>query len=92
LPRARDRDHGLRPLPGLISGHWSRDRLQPGGFRNFAPRFSDDNFDRNLVLVERLRAIAWALSSGGDIVPLVGAHAGTASGSAPPRSISTSPP
>jgi aryl-alcohol dehydrogenase-like predicted oxidoreductase len=73
---------------GLISGHWSRDRaLAPGDFRNFAPRFSDDNLDRNLALVERLGAIAeangattaqlaiaWVLSRGTDIVPLVGAR------------------
>jgi aryl-alcohol dehydrogenase-like predicted oxidoreductase len=73
---------------GLISGHWSRDRaLAPGDFRNFAPRFSDDNVDRNLELVEHLRAIAdakgataaqlaiaWVLSRGDDIVPLVGAR------------------
>jgi aryl-alcohol dehydrogenase-like predicted oxidoreductase len=73
---------------GLISGHWSRERtLAPGDFRNFAPRFSDDNVDRNLSLVERLRAmaddkgataaqlaIAWVLSRGDDVVPLVGAR------------------
>jgi aryl-alcohol dehydrogenase-like predicted oxidoreductase len=73
---------------GLISGHWSRDRaLAPGDFRNFAPRFSDDNVDRNLSLVERLRAlaeahgataaqlaIAWVCSRGENVVPLVGAR------------------
>jgi aryl-alcohol dehydrogenase-like predicted oxidoreductase len=73
---------------GLISGHWSRDRaLEPGDFRKFAPRFSDDNIDRNLAVVERLRtiaagkgattaqlAIAWVLSRDAEIVPLVGAR------------------
>jgi aryl-alcohol dehydrogenase-like predicted oxidoreductase len=73
---------------GLISGHWSRDRaLAPGDFRRLAPRFSDENVDRNLSLVERLRgvaeargatpaqlAIAWVLARGDDIVPLVGAR------------------
>jgi aryl-alcohol dehydrogenase-like predicted oxidoreductase len=73
---------------GLISGHWSRKReLSPGDFRNFAPRFSDENLDRNLALVERLRAIAeemgatpaqlaiaWVLSRGRHVVPLVGAR------------------
>ena len=73
---------------GLISGHWSRERaLSPRDFRNFAPRFSDENLDRNLVLVERLRAIAeemdatpaqlaiaWVLSRGHDVIPLVGAR------------------
>jgi aryl-alcohol dehydrogenase-like predicted oxidoreductase len=73
---------------GLLSGHWSRDRaLTRGDFRGFAPRFSGENLDRNLSLVEALRAIAnekkmtvaqlaiaWALSRGSDIVPLVGAR------------------
>jgi aryl-alcohol dehydrogenase-like predicted oxidoreductase len=51
------------------------------------PRFSGENLDRNLALVERLRAvadakgttvaqlaIAWVLSRGEDIVPLFGAR------------------
>jgi aryl-alcohol dehydrogenase-like predicted oxidoreductase len=73
---------------GLLSGHWSRERaMTPGDFRNFVPRFSGDNLERNLALVEALRgvaeergatvaqvAIAWALSRGDDIVPLVGAR------------------
>ncbi len=73
---------------GLISGHYSRERtLAPGDFRNFAPRFSGENIDRNLSLVEALRAvadakgatvaqlaIAWALSRGEDIVPVIGAR------------------
>jgi aryl-alcohol dehydrogenase-like predicted oxidoreductase len=73
---------------GLLSGHWSKDRvLTPGDFRRYAPRFSGPNLDRNLALVEALRAvasergatvaqiaIAWVLSRGRDIVPLVGAR------------------
>jgi aryl-alcohol dehydrogenase-like predicted oxidoreductase len=73
---------------GLISGHWSRDRvIPPTDFRAHAPRFATDNLDRNLSLVEALRgiaagkeatvaqvAIAWVLSRGPDIVPLVGAR------------------
>lgn len=73
---------------GLLSGHWSKDRALPrGDFRSFAPRFSGDNLDRNLSLVEALRAIAnekratvaqvaisWVLTRGSDIVPLVGAR------------------
>jgi pyridoxine 4-dehydrogenase len=51
------------------------------------PRFSGENLDRNLALVERLRsvadekgttvaqlAVAWVLSRGKEIVPLVGAR------------------
>ncbi len=73
---------------GLLSGHWSKERTNaPGDFRSFSPRFSGANLDQNLVLVEALRsiaevkgatvsqiAIAWVLSRGQDIVPLVGAR------------------
>ena len=73
---------------GLIGGHWSKDRASvKSDFRNHAPRFSGENLDRNLALVEALRAvaeakgatvaqiaIAWVLSRGSDIVPLVGAR------------------
>jgi aryl-alcohol dehydrogenase-like predicted oxidoreductase len=73
---------------GLLSGHWSADReLAATDFRSHAPRFSAGNLDRNLGLVEALRAladtkgatvaqiaIAWALSRGDDVVPLVGAR------------------
>ncbi|WP_405569541.1 aldo/keto reductase [Streptomyces sp. NBC_01167] len=73
---------------GLISGHFSHDReLAPGDFRGMSPRFQGDNLRHNLDLVEQLRkiaeqkgitvaqtAIAWVLSRGEDIVPLVGAR------------------
>src|SRR5437660_1662827 len=73
---------------GLISGHFSAEReLDPGDFRAHAPRFTEANRRRNLALVEELRAIAaakgasvaqlaiaWVLSRGEDIVPLIGAR------------------
>ena len=73
---------------GLLSGHWSPGReLSQGDFRSFSPRFRGENLERNLGLVEALRgiaeakgasvaqvAIAWVLSRGDDIVPLVGAR------------------
>ena len=73
---------------GLLSGHWSKDRqTAPNDFRAHNPRFQGDNLDRNLALVETLRhiaqakgatvaqtAIAWVLSRGEDIVPLIGAR------------------
>lgn len=73
---------------GLISGHWAKDRpLAPGDFRRYVPRFGGENLRHNLALVEALRdvahdrdasvaqvAIAWALSRGSDIVPLIGAR------------------
>jgi aryl-alcohol dehydrogenase-like predicted oxidoreductase len=55
--------------------------------RSHMPRFSGENVDRNLALVESLRgiagergctvaqlAIAWVLSRGEDIVPVVGSR------------------
>jgi aryl-alcohol dehydrogenase-like predicted oxidoreductase len=73
---------------GLISGHWSRERApEQGDFRAMSPRFQGENLQHNLDLVERLQeiatargvtvaqvAIAWVLSRGEDIVPLVGAR------------------
>ena len=73
---------------GLISGHWNKDKtLTPGDFRNHSPRFSGDNLVHNLSLLDALRAIAdskqatvaqiaiaWVMSRGSDIVPLVGAR------------------
>jgi len=73
---------------GLISGHWSKQRSeQEKGWRGTGPRFSGQNLDHNLQLVETLRslaerkgvstaqlAIAWVMAQGEDIVPLVGAR------------------
>ncbi len=71
---------------GLISGHWSKERAKAADFRTFSSRFSGENLDHNLALVEALRkiahgrgvsvaaaAVAWVLAKGNDIVPLVGA-------------------
>jgi aryl-alcohol dehydrogenase-like predicted oxidoreductase len=75
---------------GLLSGHWSKERAQTlaaHDFRASAPRFVGENLERNLDLVATLGAvaepkgatvaqiaIAWALSRGEDVVPLVGAR------------------
>jgi aryl-alcohol dehydrogenase-like predicted oxidoreductase len=73
---------------GLISGHWTREReTTRNDFRSRSPRFSRENLDRNLELADALAAIAhdhdataaqaaiaWVLSRGDDIVPLVGAR------------------
>lgn len=72
---------------GLISGHWSADRAAARDFRAHLPRFRGENLERNLALVEALRAIAeprgatvaqiaiaWVLAQGEDIVPVVGAR------------------
>ncbi|MEW2623532.1 aldo/keto reductase [Streptomyces sp. NPDC048106] len=73
---------------GLISGHFTRDRQLAGNdFRAHSPRFQGENLQHNLDLVDALReiaerkgatvaqtAIAWVLSRGADIVPLIGAR------------------
>ncbi|MGF6228286.1 aryl-alcohol dehydrogenase-like predicted oxidoreductase [Inquilinus ginsengisoli] len=72
---------------GLISGHWQKGGTEAGDFRARSPRFQDGNVERNLALVEALRAvaeakgvtvaqiaIAWVAAQGRDIVPLVGAR------------------
>ena len=73
---------------GLLGGHWSKERSkQAQDYRGHLPRFSGENLDRNLLLVEALRqiaqeqqatvaqvAIAWVLSRGNDIIPLIGAR------------------
>ncbi len=61
------------------------DDFAPNDFRRSAPRFQGENFAKNLQLVDRVRAIAdrkgitpaqlalaWVLSKGDDIVPIVG--------------------
>jgi aryl-alcohol dehydrogenase-like predicted oxidoreductase len=71
---------------GFLSGKiTSRDQLADGDFRRAAPRFADENFTRNLAVVERVRqladekgvtpaqlALAWVLAQGHDIVPIPG--------------------
>ncbi len=73
---------------GLISGRWQPGAAAArGDIRAVSPRFQAGNVEANLRLVEALRtlaqqrgitvaqlAIAWVLSRGADIVPLVGAR------------------
>jgi aryl-alcohol dehydrogenase-like predicted oxidoreductase len=92
LPTCRELGIGITAYGvlsrGLISGHWSRERdVAATDFRARAPRFSGENLDTNLALVDALRAIAadtgatvaqvaiaWVLARGEDIVPLIGAR------------------
>jgi aryl-alcohol dehydrogenase-like predicted oxidoreductase len=92
LPACRELGIGITAYGvlsrGLLSGHWSRERTGGGqDFRAYSPRFQGENLDRNLALVDALRAvaeskgvtvaqaaIAWVLSRGSDIVPLIGAR------------------
>jgi aryl-alcohol dehydrogenase-like predicted oxidoreductase len=72
---------------GLLSGHWSPERVGDGDFRALSPRFQGENARRNLELVAALReiaerrgvtvaqlAVAWVLAQGDDIIPVVGAR------------------
>jgi len=92
LPTCRELGIGITAYGvlsrGLLSGQWSAEReVTATDFRATAPRFTGENLEQNLVLVESLRAIgdakgatvaqlaiAWVLSRGEDIVPLVGAR------------------
>ena len=93
LPAARELGVGVTAYGvlsrGLLSGHWSADR-EVRDFRAHLPRFTGQNLDANLRLVEALRevardrgatvaqvAVAWVASRGEDIVPLVGARTRT---------------
>jgi aryl-alcohol dehydrogenase-like predicted oxidoreductase len=93
LPTARELGIGITAYGvlsrGLLSGHWSADR-DLSDFRAHLPRFSPENLEVNLRLVEALRevaeargatvaqvAIAWVASRDEGIVPLVGARTRT---------------
>jgi pyridoxine 4-dehydrogenase len=91
LPACRELGIGITAYGvlarGLISGHWTRERSQARDFRTVSSRFSGENLEHNLALVEALRkladqrgasvaamAVAWVMAKGRDIVPLVGAR------------------
>jgi aryl-alcohol dehydrogenase-like predicted oxidoreductase len=91
LPTCRELGIGITAYGvlsrGLISGHWTKAPTTAGDFRGHSPRFQGQNLDRNLALVDALRAvagsksvtvaqiaIAWVLAQGNDIVPLIGAR------------------
>ena len=71
---------------GFLSGAIkSPDDLAPDDYRRLSPRFQGENFDKNLELVEQVKAIAaekgvtpsqlalaWILAQGNDIVPIPG--------------------
>ncbi|HEU4451802.1 MAG TPA: aldo/keto reductase [Longimicrobium sp.] len=72
---------------GLLSSTPATGTGGPGDFRSHLPRFQGENLEHNLRLVDRLKeigrergasvaqlAIAWAMSRGEDVVPLIGAR------------------
>ncbi len=92
LPACRELGVGITAYGvlsrGLLGGHWTGGTsTAPTDFRTYLPRFRGENLQRNLGLVEALRAvadakgvtvaqiaIAWVLARGEDVVPLVGAR------------------
>ncbi|KPU45588.1 general stress protein 69 [Oxobacter pfennigii] len=73
---------------GLLGGAWDKNRaLIANDVRNNYPRFSGENLNKNLALIEDLRniaqkkqatvsqlAIAWVLSRGQNIIPVIGSR------------------
>ena len=70
---------------GLIGETWGREQLTAKDVRSHLPRFRGENLDRNRKALDPLRsvararnatvaqiAVAWVLSRGEDIVPLIG--------------------
>ena len=90
LPTVRDLGIGVTAYGVLSRGLLARKGAQSPGandFRAHFPRFQGENMQRNLTLVQALRvvaqekgatptqlAIAWVLSRGTDILPLIGAR------------------
>lgn len=90
LPTLRELGIGLVPYSPLGRGFLtgtitSRDDLDADDWRRHNPRFSEENFDRNLGLVDGVRqladdrgltaaqvALAWVLAQGDDLVPIPG--------------------
>ncbi len=72
---------------GLLGGNFKKDQILQGDIRSGIPRFQNENLNNNLKLVDALRviarekglsvsqlSIAWVLSRGDDIIPLIGAR------------------
>lgn len=91
LPTLRELGIGLTAYGvlsrGLISGHWTKESTGARDFRSHVPRFQAGNVEKNLALVDALRAVAekrgatvaqlaigWVMAQGQDIVPLIGAR------------------
>jgi len=90
LPTVRELGIGFVPYSplgrGFLTGRFGRfEDLPEGDFRRNSPRFQGENFQKNLELLDRVRAIAsekgvtpaqlalaWLLAQGEDIVPIPG--------------------
>ena len=90
LPTVRELGIGFVPYSPLGRGFLtgairSLDQLDDGDFRKSNPRFADGNLDANLVIVEKVEAVAaqigatpaqvalaWLLAQGDEIAPIPG--------------------
>ncbi|WP_294200878.1 aldo/keto reductase [uncultured Sphingomonas sp.] len=90
LPMVRELGIGFVPYSplgrGFLTGQIAkREDLPEGDYRRNDPRYSEENFDRNMQLVEVVKgiaaaheasaaqvALAWLLAQGDDIVPIPG--------------------
>ena len=90
IPACRENGVGLVPFSplgrGMLTGTiTSLDQLGERDFRRTNPRFAEENFDRNIELVEVVKqiatdrgctpgqvALAWLYAQGDDIVPIPG--------------------
>lgn len=75
---------------GMLTGRYtSSEDFPPDDWRRTMPRFSAENFPKNLDLVEKLAAIAkakgctvgqltlaWLMAQGGDVIPIPGTKVG----------------
>lgn len=71
---------------GMLTGAYkSPADFEEGDFRSFSPRFSEENFPKNLKLVEEIKGVAkkkgctpgqltlaWLLAQGDDVIPIPG--------------------
>lgn len=91
LPVTRELGIGFVPFSPLGRGFLTggaprREELSAGDSRNFDPRYEDENYVRNIHIVDTIRevaarhqvsparvALAWLLSRGEDIAPIPGA-------------------
>ncbi|HEY1056506.1 MAG TPA: aldo/keto reductase [Emticicia sp.] len=90
IPTCRELSIGFVPYSplgrGFLTGEIkSFDDLAPDDFRRMSPRFQDENFEKNLVLVDKIKqlatekgctasqlALAWVMAQGDDIFPIPG--------------------
>ncbi len=90
LPTVRELGIGFVPYSPLGRGFLtgairSLDQLDDGDFRKSNPRFADGNLDANMVIVEKVEAVAaqvgatpaqvalaWLLAQGDDVAPIPG--------------------